>query len=90
VPALKFHCVHGRNSNRFNYQYLGIYGDWSGGTSGVTRRILHLDGLIAAKTAEPSDSDPLVFRFNRLIRISVIARESRRSCNHKPSFWGTP
>jgi hypothetical protein len=30
---------------------LGIYGDRSGGSCGVTRRILHLDGLIAAETA---------------------------------------
>src|SRR5258708_4698742 len=53
VPALKFHCVHGHNSNRLDRLYLGIGGDRSRGTTGITRRILHLDGLVAAKTAEP-------------------------------------
>src|SRR5215475_11263385 len=51
VPALKFHCVHGHNSDRLDCLYLGVCGDRSRGTSGVTRRILHLDGLMAAKTA---------------------------------------
>src|SRR5258708_30024481 len=53
VPALKFHCVHGHNSNRLDRLYLGIGGDRSRRTTGITPRTLHLDGLVAAQTAEP-------------------------------------
>jgi hypothetical protein len=49
----------GRNSDRLDYLNLGIYGDRSGGSCGVTRRILHLDGLIAAESAGPINSGSL-------------------------------
>src|SRR5712671_295453 len=67
----------GRNSNRLDYLNLGVYGDRSGGSCGFTRRILHLDGLIAAETAEPSGSDPLQRFPVDLIRRSPIHAVTR-------------